>query len=107
MLRIVRQLAEAKRSPMSTVENDDAYSAGDQIVEPPHDAGRVGDRELGSFLADRRDMTLVHQTTIPALARYRNIEPSPTIAHRPPILIANAPLSLRVTSTRISLGRPI
>src|ERR1039458_1022687 len=29
------------------------------------------------------------------------------IAHRPPIRIANAPLSLRTTSTRISLGRPI
>ena len=54
---------------MSTVENDDAHSAGDQVVEPPRDTGRVGKLELRSLLADRRDMTLVHQTTIPALAR--------------------------------------
>ena len=46
-------------------------------------------------------------TTIAATARQRNIAPSPTIAHRPPIRSAKAPLSLRATSTRISLGRPI
>ncbi len=45
---------------MSAVENDDAYSACDQLVEAPHDAGRVGDRELGSLLAHRRNMSFVH-----------------------------------------------
>jgi hypothetical protein len=45
---------------MSAVENDDAHSARDQVVEPPHDAGRVGERELGSFFTDRRDLAFVH-----------------------------------------------
>ena len=45
---------------MSAVENDDAQSARDQVVEAPHDAGRVGDREFGSLLADRRDVLFVH-----------------------------------------------
>ena len=69
MPRIVRQLAEAERSPVSAVENHDAHSAGDQLIEPAHDAGRVGDRELGSFFADRRDLAFIHETTIAALAR--------------------------------------
>jgi hypothetical protein len=99
MLRIIRQLAEAERSPVSAVENDDARSVGHQIVEPALDAGRVGERELGSLFTDRRNLALIHETTIAGLARQRNIEPSPTIAHRPPIRIANAPLSLRATST--------
>src|SRR5580692_12419511 len=60
MLRVVRQLAEAERSPMSAVENDDAHSARDEFVEAPHDAGRVGERELGSRVAHRRNMSFVH-----------------------------------------------
>jgi hypothetical protein len=60
MLRVVRQLAEAKRSPVSAVENDDARSAGDQVVEPAHDASRVCERELGSLFAYRRDFAFAH-----------------------------------------------
>jgi len=69
MLRIIRQLAEAERSPMSAIENDDTHSAGDEIVKPAHDTGRVGERELGSLLTDRGDATFIHQTTIAAPAR--------------------------------------
>ena len=60
MLRVVRQLAEAERSPMSAVENDDAHSARDQFVEAPHDAGRVDQRELGRLRAHRRNLSFVH-----------------------------------------------
>jgi hypothetical protein len=45
---------------MSAVENDDAHSARDEFVEAPHDAGRVGERELGSRVAHRRNMSFVH-----------------------------------------------
>jgi hypothetical protein len=45
---------------MSAIENDDAQSAGDQVVEPAHHAGRVRERKLGSLLADRRNMAIVH-----------------------------------------------
>jgi len=45
---------------MSAVENDDAYPARDQLVEAPHDAGRVGERELGSPLAHWRNVSFVH-----------------------------------------------
>ena len=68
MLRIVRQLAEAERSPMSAVENHDAHSTRDQIVEPAHDAGRIGERKLGSFFTDRRNLAFIHASTIAALA---------------------------------------
>jgi len=54
---------------VSAIENDDTHSAGDEIVKPPHDTGRVGERELGSLLTDRGDVTFIHQTTIAALAR--------------------------------------
>src|ERR1700735_2548263 len=60
MLRIIRQLAEAERSPVSAIENDDAHPSGDQIVEPAHDTGRVGERKLGSLFADRGNVTFVH-----------------------------------------------
>ena len=69
MLRVVRQLAEAEGSPVSVVENDDAQSAGDQIVKSANDAGRVAERELGSLFADRGNLTFIHETTIAALAR--------------------------------------
>jgi hypothetical protein len=45
---------------MSAVENDDAQASRDQVVETPHHAGRVGDREIGSLLADRRDVLFIH-----------------------------------------------
>jgi hypothetical protein len=69
MLGVVRQLAEAERSPMSAVEDDDAQSAGDQIVEAANHTGRVSERELGSLLADRRNLAFIHETTIAAPAR--------------------------------------
>jgi len=69
MLRIVRQLAEAERSPVSAVENDDAQSAGDQVVESANHPSRVGERELGSVFTDRRDLTFIHETTIAAPSR--------------------------------------
>ena len=68
MLRVVRQLAETKRSPVSAIENEDAQSAGDQIVEAALDAGRVRERELGSLLADGRNFAFIHETTIAAPA---------------------------------------
>jgi hypothetical protein len=54
---------------MAAVENDDTHSAGDEIVESAHDAGRVGDRELGSLFADRGNFAFIHETTIAAPAR--------------------------------------
>ena len=39
--RVIRQLAEAKRSPMTAIENDDADTARDQIRQSASDAGRV------------------------------------------------------------------
>jgi hypothetical protein len=45
---------------MSAIENDDAYSTRDQLVEAPHDAGRVGERELGSRVAHRRNVSFIH-----------------------------------------------
>ncbi len=45
---------------MSTVENDDAHSAGDQFAEPANHTGRVGERELGSGFADRRNLAVIH-----------------------------------------------
>ena len=45
---------------MSPVENDDARSAGDQVVEAAHDAGGVGECEFGSAIAYRRDFAFVH-----------------------------------------------
>ena len=46
---------------MSAVENDDAHSACDQIVKPANHTGRVGERELGSLLADRRNFAFIHE----------------------------------------------
>ena len=69
MLRIIRQLAEAERSPVSAIENDNTHSACDQIVKPAHDTGRVGERELGSLFADRGNFAFIHETTIAAPAR--------------------------------------
>jgi hypothetical protein len=60
MLRVVRQLAEAERSPVSAVKNDDTHSSRDQVVEPAHDAGRVGECELGSLFTVRRNLAFVH-----------------------------------------------
>lgn len=45
---------------MAAVENDDARSAGDQVVETANDAGRVDECELGSAIAYRRDFAFVH-----------------------------------------------
>ena len=45
---------------MPAVENDGTHSAGDQVVEPANHAGRVGERELGSVFADRRDLAVIH-----------------------------------------------
>jgi hypothetical protein len=54
---------------MSAVENDDADSAGDQIVKSANHTGRVGERELGSLFADRRNLAFIHETTIAAVVR--------------------------------------
>jgi len=45
---------------VSTVENDDAHCAGDQFAEPANHTGRVGERELGSVFADRRNLAVIH-----------------------------------------------
>jgi hypothetical protein len=54
---------------MSAVENDDAQSAADQIVKSANYTSRVSERELGSLLADRRNLAFIHETTIAALER--------------------------------------
>ena len=84
---------------MAAVENDDTQPAGNQIVEAANRTGRVGERERGSALAYRWNVSFVHGATIAAPTHQRNIVPSPTITHRPPIRIAYPPLSLRATST--------
>ena len=45
---------------MPAVENDDAHSPCDQFAEPANHTGRVGERELGSVFADRRDLAIIH-----------------------------------------------
>ena len=64
VLRIVRQLAEAERSPVPAIKDDDAHSALDQIVETANRSGRVGDRKLGRALSYGRSVTFVHGSTI-------------------------------------------
>jgi hypothetical protein len=49
---------------MSAVEDDDAHSARDKVVEAAPDAGRVGERELGSLPAHRRNVSFVHAHNI-------------------------------------------
>jgi hypothetical protein len=62
---------------MSAIKNDDAQSARDQIVEPAHDTGRVGERELGSLFTDRGNVTFVHTHDI---SRARALEEHRTFA---------------------------
>jgi hypothetical protein len=58
---IVRQLAEAERSPMSTIEQHDAQRIARQLGESPRRAGAIGQREIGSGVADGELARVVHQ----------------------------------------------
>ena len=55
------QLAEAERSPMTTVKNDAAETARDQFGESANHALRVGELKFGSRFADRRYLAFVHE----------------------------------------------
>jgi hypothetical protein len=53
---------------VAPIKNDDTHSAGYQIVEAANCSARIGERKLGSLLADRRDVSFFHATRIAALA---------------------------------------
>ena len=61
--RVIRQLAEAERSPMTAIENDDADTARNQIRESALHAGRVGELEIGRCFADCGYLAFVHANT--------------------------------------------
>ena len=51
-LRIIRQLAEAEWSPMSSIEEDDAHRVAGQFRELTRSAGAIGQGEIRSGVAD-------------------------------------------------------